>query len=181
MITIKKNENRQINNTPYYNDALAYDFEMFMPKEKRKPKDNIVEYRPKTKTRSRKKTQIAVDRVSVVLGVFCCVAILASLYIRVEICETSSEINRLNKEIISLNAEKARWEYEYEKDFEEISFSEIIKNLKNRPVKKCIIRSFSIPGRKFDSGKEVTISNLYKELIEYAYECKPKEFDDFRE
>lgn len=67
---------------------------------------------------------------------------------------------------------KEKREYEYEEDFEEISLSEIIKNLKNRPVKKCIIRSFSIPGRNFDSGKEVTISNLYKELIEYAYLVK---------
>lgn len=151
MITIKKNENRQINNTPYYNDALAYDFEMFMPKEKRKQKDNIVEYRPKTKTRSRKKTQIAVDRVSVVLGVFCCVAILASLYIRVEICETSSEINRLNKEIISLNAEKARLEYEYEKA---ISFSGLEQKAVELGMKK-IEKSQVVYIRVNDENKAV--------------------------
>ena len=35
-----------MNNIKYYNDSLAYDFEMFMPKEAKKaepqPKDNIV-------------------------------------------------------------------------------------------------------------------------------------------
>ena len=79
----------------------------------------------------------------------------------------------------SLKREKK--EYEYEDDFEELMLSQIIDNIKNQSVKKCMIHSFSIPGREFDCEKGVTISDLYKELIEYAYELNPNEFKIFRE
>lgn len=72
-------------------------------------------------------------------------------------------------------------EYKYEEEYEEVALNEIIKNIKNRSLKKCIIRSFYIPGRNVDFENGTSISDLYRELIEYAYEKKPNEFKEFRE
>ena len=49
-----------MNNMKYYNDSLAYDFEMFMPKtaENQNTRDNIV-VMPKAAERTKKRTRAA--------------------------------------------------------------------------------------------------------------------------
>ena len=59
--------------------------------------------------------------------------------------------------------------------------NEIIGNIKNKSLKKCIISSFNIPNRECDFDNGVTISDLYRELIEYAYEQRKEHFIQFRE
>lgn len=69
----------------------------------------------------------------------------------------------------------------YEEDFEELTLNEIIGNIKNKSLKKCIISSFNIPNREGDFDNGVIISDLYRELIEYAYEQRKESFIQFRE
>ena len=62
-----------MNNLKYYNDSLAYDFQMFMPKEKPQsvPKDNVIKM-PRHKNKSRRKTaaaQVSASAFSIVTSI----------------------------------------------------------------------------------------------------------------
>ena len=63
-----------MNNMKYYNDSLAYDFEMFMPRTAEKPRDNIVKM-PVKKPEERKIQRRALKAVSVsafsVMAAYC--------------------------------------------------------------------------------------------------------------
>lgn len=112
-----------MNNIKYYNDSLAYDFEMFMPKEAKKaepqPKDNIV-VMPKVAKKVKAKRRAAARRlspaVSVVLITFIVLsAICANLAIRLKINEVESEINDVKAAIAELDSEKTVLEVELQR------------------------------------------------------------------
>lgn len=105
----KETSKRIINNAPYYNDSLAYDFELFMPREK---KVKTVE-QPKQKKKTRPRQKFKVDAVTVWLSVFCFTLILSSLFVRVSIVETEAQISKLEQEITALESEKTRLMCEY--------------------------------------------------------------------
>lgn len=101
---------RVINNAPYYNDSLAYDFDMFMPK-KSKP-NNVIEYTPKKKIKS--KTKYKVDILAVLFTVTTFALIIMSLYLRVSICESEHTARVTRQDVLALQSEKTRLEYEYQ-------------------------------------------------------------------
>lgn len=117
-----------MNNLKYYNDSLAYDFEMFMPKPSRKtePKDNIV-VMPKVAKRAKNRKKAAVKRLSspimfllcaiVVLGGFC-----GNISLRLQINEVNDEIGTVKSQIAELDSEMTGLEVEMQR---RISFSNL--------------------------------------------------------
>ena len=103
----------------YYNDSLAYDSEMLMPrKEEPVRKDNIVKL-PRTKQQSRAKKR-AVKRVStsafaVMTTVFIVVSMCLNIFLRLQINEVNSEINDINTQKKALISEKTSLEVELER------------------------------------------------------------------
>ena len=51
-----------MNNLKYYNDSLAYDFDMFMPSKSKKANndDNIIKLAPKPKKKARRAVRAAI-------------------------------------------------------------------------------------------------------------------------
>lgn len=110
-----------MNNIKYYNDSLAYDFEMFMPKEAKKPqpKDNIVVMPQKAK-KVKAKRQAAARRLSpavsvIMMAVVVLAAICSNLAIRLKINEVESEINDVKAVIAELDSEKTVLEVEFQR------------------------------------------------------------------
>ena len=110
-----------MNNIKYYNDSLAYDFEMFMPKEVKKPqvKDNIV-VMPKTAKKVKAKRKAAARHLSpavsvVMITVIALCAICCNLSIRLKINEVKNEINDVKAAIAELDSEKTVLEVELQR------------------------------------------------------------------
>ena len=109
-----------MNNIKYYNDSLAYDFEMFMPKtadtEKR---DNIV-VMPKTSERSKKRKRAAAKSLSapvtlIMTAVFILAGLCGNIALRLKINEVNSEINDVKAAITELDSEKTGLEVEMQR------------------------------------------------------------------
>ena len=115
-----------MDNLKYYNDSLAYDFEMFMPRSAEPiRKDNIVKL-PQTKAHRHAKTR-AVKRVSasafaVMTTVFVLAAMCGNIFLRLQINEVNSKINDVKTEINALESQKTSLEVELERV---ISYSNI--------------------------------------------------------
>lgn len=115
-----------MDNLKYYNDSLAYDFEMFMPHSTETVrKDNIVKL-PQTKQQRHAKKH-AVRRVSasafaVMTAVFVLAAMCGNIFLRLQINEVNSKINDIKTEINALESQKTGLEVELERI---ISYSNI--------------------------------------------------------
>lgn len=101
-----------MNNLKYYNDSLAYDFDMFAPKKAPSGSsyDNIV-VMPKKANQSQKRRAAATKRLSApVTLVLCAVMVLSALCgniaLRLQINEVNSEINDMRAVISELDSEK---------------------------------------------------------------------------
>ncbi len=117
-----------MNNLKYYNDSLAYDFEMFMPKtaEPKRVKDNIV-VMPKKAAADKKRRRLAAKSLSPsVAAIMCAFFILAGLCgniaLRLEINEVNAEINDMKSAISELDSEKTMLEVELQR---RISYSNL--------------------------------------------------------
>ena len=113
-----------MDNLKYYNDSLAYDFEMPRKAEPVR-KDNIVKL-PQTRVRTRAKKH-AVKRVSasafaVMASVFVLAAMCGNILLRLQINEVNSKINDVKSEINALESQKTALEVELERV---ISYSNI--------------------------------------------------------
>ena len=98
-----------MDNVKYMNTTLAYDFEMFMPKAKTAPRDNIIKM-PKEKKVHEKRKIHAVNAVSskawlAVSLVFLMVVFCANIYMRIAINEVNAEIKAIQTEINELDSE----------------------------------------------------------------------------
>lgn len=104
-----------MDNLKYYNDSLAYDFNLFAPKEKQNEySDNIIKM-PAKKTRSKAKAKrLSISAVSVIMAAFMVMAVCGNIFLRVCITETSSKINDLNTEIAELDAEITKLNVQFE-------------------------------------------------------------------
>lgn len=115
-----------MDNLKYYNDSLAYDFEMFMPRSTETVRrDNIVKL-PQTKQQRHAKRR-AVKRVStsafaVMTTVFVLAAMCGNIFLRLQINEVNSKINDVKTEINALENQKTTLEVELERV---ISYSNI--------------------------------------------------------
>ena len=116
-----------MDNLKYYNDSLAYDFEMFMPRPaQQQNKDNIVKL-PQIGQRQRAKKRAAVRSLSVsafavMATVFMVAAMCGNIFLRLQINEVNSKINYVKKEINVLQSERTGLEVEFERV---ISYSNI--------------------------------------------------------
>lgn len=117
-----------MDNVKYYNDSLAYDFEMFMPKSapKKNTRDNIV-VMPKTAKQSKSRRRAAArtlsPSVAAVMGAFFVLAALCgNIALRLQINEVNSEINDMKAMIAELDSEKTSLEMEFER---RISFANL--------------------------------------------------------
>ena len=109
-----------MNNIKYYNDSLAYDFEMFMPKTvETEKRDNIV-VMPKTAERSKKRTRAAAKSLSapvtlIMAAVFILAGLCGNIALRLKINEVNSEINDVKAAITELDSEKTGLEVEMQR------------------------------------------------------------------
>ena len=112
----------------YYNDSLAYDFEMFMPKtaENQNTRDNIV-VMPKTAERSKRRTRAAARSLTspallIMTAVFILAGLCGNIALRININEVNSEINGVKSAITELDSEKTSLEVEIQR---RISYSNL--------------------------------------------------------
>lgn len=112
----------------YYNDSLAYDFEMFMPKtaENQNTRDNIV-VMPKTAERSKRRTRAAARSLTspallIMTAVFILAGLCGNIALRIKINEVNSEINGVKSAITELDSEKTSLEVEVQR---RISYSNL--------------------------------------------------------
>lgn len=115
-----------MDNLKYYNDSLAYDFEMFMPRTKESSKDNIVKL-PQSNVKRKAKRRTAVKTVSVsafavMATVFMVAAMCGNIFLRLQINEVNSQINDVKSEINVLESERTSLEVKFERI---ISYSNI--------------------------------------------------------
>ncbi len=110
-----------MDNIKYYNESLAYDFEMFMPKTapKKTTRDNIV-VMPKTANKSKSRRRAAARTLSPSVAAlmamfFVLAALCGNIALRLQINEVNSEINDMKAMIAELDSEKTALEMEYEK------------------------------------------------------------------
>ena len=119
-----------MNNLKYYNDSLAYDFDMFMPKEKNtavqiKPKKpNVIKMPVKNVDR---KSRYAVKKLSsamfaIVVSALMVTALCFNLALRIKVNELNSQINRAKTKLNTLNSECVALQMEYER---RVSFSNL--------------------------------------------------------
>lgn len=105
-----------MDNSRYYNDSLAYDFDMFLPKEK--PQKAKIVKMPQTakKKAIRKAAATAVgNKVKAIAAIgFILAVICANIFLRVRITEVNSQINEVKNEIVELESEKTRLNVEFE-------------------------------------------------------------------
>lgn len=114
-----------MDNLKYYNDSLAYDFNMFLPKEKsNEKKENIVKL-PKIQTRQRQKKaarQLSVSSFAVLTVFMVLAALFGNIFLRLQVNEVNSEINDVKAQINELDSERTSLEMEFER---KVSFSNI--------------------------------------------------------
>lgn len=116
-----------MDNLKYYNESLAYDFNLFMPKEKPQVHtDNIIKM-PDKKKKQRTKAKakaLSASVTSVVIAAFMLAAVCGNIFLRVCITETSSKINDINSEINELDAEITRLNVDLENRISYINLEE---------------------------------------------------------
>ncbi|MBE6728225.1 MAG: hypothetical protein E7562_06235 [Ruminococcaceae bacterium] len=115
-----------MNNMKYYNESLAYDFEMFMPRKAESEQANIVKI-PKSKTSSHQSQRKAVKAMSVsafavMTAVFMLAALCTNIGLRLEINEVNDQINDIKSEINMLDSVQTELEVEYDR---RISYSNL--------------------------------------------------------
>ena len=109
-----------MDNLKYYNDSLAYDFEMFMPKEKKQPDRNNIVVMPKVAEKQKQRRQAASRSFSpTVVAIMCVVFVVAGLCgniaLRIKINETNSQINDIKAAVAELDSEETALEVELQR------------------------------------------------------------------
>lgn len=108
-----------MNNVKYYNDSLAYDFEMFMPKpagEKRQ-RDNVVKL-PQNRTMAKSRSaarQMSASVFSVMSAVFIMAAVCGNIALRLQINEVNTEVSNMRASISELDSVKTQLEMDFQR------------------------------------------------------------------
>ncbi len=109
-----------MNNLKYYNDSLAYDFNLFMPKEKpvEAPKENIIKM-PKADTRAKAKKKLKVaalpkSAVALFTAALLVIGMCGTIALRIGVNELNSQINKAQTTLNTLESEKTALQMEYE-------------------------------------------------------------------
>ena len=110
-----------MNNIKYYNDSLAYDFEMFAPKTapKNNQRDNIVVMpRANKKARSRKRSAtkaVSAPALLVLTALIVLSGLCGNIALRLKINEVNSQINDVRAAIAEADSEKTALEVEMQR------------------------------------------------------------------
>ncbi len=117
-----------MDNLKYYNDSLAYDFNMFMPKTKVREEelDNIVKM-PSVKAKQRTRRKVAsrsfsASAFAIMVSVFILAGLCGNIFLRLQINEVNAQINEMQTKIDTLDSEKTSLGVELER---RISYSNI--------------------------------------------------------
>ena len=109
-----------MNNLKYYNDALAYDFQLFMPKAKPEPisEDKVIKM-PSQNTKKHSRRKAAALRVSnSAFAIFATVvlvgALCANLCMRIRVNELNNNINEAKTLLNEKQSESVALQMEYE-------------------------------------------------------------------
>ena len=143
-----------MNNAKYYNDSLAHDFEMFMPREK-KTEAEIVKLPVNQKKKAAAKRSLRKglsSRISFVLIVaFILSAICAQIALRIEISEVNSDTVKAKQTLAELSGEETRLNVEFERL---ISYNNLEASAKALGMKK-MDRNQIVYIRVNDSNKAI--------------------------
>lgn len=107
-----------MDNMKYYNDSLAYDFEMFAqkPAKKTEERDNVVTLpRRNAKKRAKAAKRLSPAMMAVLIMVVVLAAMCANISLRLKINEVSAEITTIKQEINEKKSEKIALEMEMQK------------------------------------------------------------------
>ncbi len=109
-----------MNNMKYYNDSLAYDFEMFAPKKaEAKARDNIVVMpeRSRSYAKRRKSATKAISAPALLVMTFIIVlaGLCGNIALRLQINEVNSQINEIKTQINEMHSEKTALETELQR------------------------------------------------------------------
>ena len=131
-----------MNNAKYYNDSLAYDFELFMPKTQHSQRAEIVKM-PKKKVnkavRRAARREVSKTASIIMVGLFLVSMILAGIAIRVEISEVNSQIIEAKHELAALSGEETRIDMEFEQMMSYKNIEDAAKALGMRKMDKSQI------------------------------------------
>lgn len=108
-----------MDNMKYYNDSLAYDFEMFMPRPAESERDNIIKL-PKKKSVEKRAQRRALKAVSVsafavISAFFMLAALCGNICLRLEINEMNDRINKMKTELNTLDSVKTELDVEFDR------------------------------------------------------------------
>ena len=110
-----------MDNIKYYNDSLAYDFEMFAAKPAKKPenRDNVVSL-PRERQKAKKHSRAAAKAIAPsVMAVLVMMVVLAGLCgniaLRLKINEVNAQIAEIKTEINEMKSEKVSLEMEMQR------------------------------------------------------------------
>lgn len=110
-----------MDNSRYYNDSLAYDFELFMPKPAAAtPTGGNVIKMPETKSHKKAKQITAINEVSVafssvIISLLLLIGLCAGIVLRIQVNETNSKINKAKTELGVLDSIETSLSVEYER------------------------------------------------------------------
>ena len=107
-----------MDNMKYYNDSLAYDFEMFAAKPAKKPaeRNNVVTLpREKAKRRTKEARRISPAVMAVLIASVALTTMCANIALRLKINEVNAEITTIKQEISEKKSEKTMLEMEVQK------------------------------------------------------------------
>lgn len=103
-----------MDNSRYYNDSLAYDFNMFLPKQK-PVKAKIVKMPQKKTVSSARASSVVAERIKAIAVIGFVVAIVcANIFLRARITEVNAKITDVKSEITELESEYTRLNVEFE-------------------------------------------------------------------
>ncbi|MBQ5911161.1 MAG: hypothetical protein IIW94_04045 [Clostridia bacterium] len=106
-----------MNNAKYYNDSLAYDFELFMPKTQHSPRAEIVKMPKKRVNKAARRVarrEVSKTVSIIMVGILLVSMICAGIAIRVEISEVNSQIIKAKNDLAALSGEETRIDMEFE-------------------------------------------------------------------
>ncbi len=137
-----------MDNLKYYDTSLAYNFELFMPAEKRKAEVLPIptvkrQAQRKVKTRTKAKSKVSPKLGLVAVTVLFLIMLCCNLVLRAQITATESKINDINKQIATMESEAIRINVALEK---KLSYS----NLEQE--------AYSLGMRKMDKSQVVYIT-----------------------
>ncbi len=122
----------------YYVDSFAYDFDMFMPREKKQ--DNIVELDRKKAARTKSDSKKAKSKarskkvLTVLFSAVMLALIIGNIYLRVQVTEVTTQINKAQTEHEKLQSERISLEMKLEN---EIAYKNLEDSAKKLGMQKA--------------------------------------------